>query len=187
MLTTFLTTAAKSQSAKYSFSFGGSYMIPKKELKQSFNFLKGLEVSFTKPISEKSSLGITYYSGYRWGEEPIQTRALEPKINAEGISINYNHNIFSSSRIKPFYEFGIGYERFRLGRNEEQKRINETTKGETLDIGAGVKISLNKKRNKEIYFGVKKEFFIPNSKTSQKYSNMKINAGITFKKFPKNK
>jgi hypothetical protein len=186
-LTTFLTTTAQSQSEKYSFSFGGSYVIPKSELKKSFNFLKGLEVSFAMPITEKSSMGITYYSGYRWEKEPVQSIELEPKINADGLSINYNHNLKIKSVVNPFYEVGIGYERFILGMNENQKRIIESTKGETLDFGGGVKVNISKKKNKELYFGIKEEFFIPNSKTSQKYSNTKINAGINFKKYKKNK
>ena len=162
-------------------------MLPKKELEKSFNFLKGMEISFAKPIDEKSSVGITYYSGYRWGEEPIQTRLLEQKINADGLAVNYNHNILVWKIVKPFYELGIGYEKFRLARNEGQKRITENTRGETLSLGIGTKINLNKKRNKELYFGIKKEFFLPNSKTTQKYSNIKINAGINFKIYPKNK
>jgi hypothetical protein len=185
VLATFLTTVSKAQSEKYSFSLGGSYMIPKSELKKSFNFLKGLEISLARPISEKSSLGITYYSGYRWGTEPAKSIELESKINADGLSVNYNHNIIASSIVKPFCELGIGYEKFRLGRNEGQKRIIENIDGETLNLAAGAKISINKKRNKEIYFSVKKEFFVPNSKTSQKYSNIKINAGITFKRISK--
>jgi len=187
MLTTFLTTISKSQSEKYSLSFGGSYMIPKKEIKKSFNFLKGLEISLSRPISEKSSVGITYYSGYRWGEEPIQSRLLEQKINADGLSINYKHELFNSKILKPFYEIGIGYEKFKFGRNNGSNRVTEITKGETFGIGTGLKVNLGKKKNVSAYLGAVKEFFIPNSKTNQKYSNIKLNAGMTFKINSKNK
>jgi hypothetical protein len=188
-LTTFMTMVSKaqSQSEKYSFSVGGSYMIPKKELKQTFNFLKGLEMSFAIPINTKSSVGLTYYSGYRWGTEPAKSIELESKINADGFSINYNHEIMASKIIKPFYELGIGYEKFRLGRSEGQKRITENIGGGTLNLGAGTSINLNKKKNKELYFGIKKEFFIPNSKTNQKYSNIKITTGMNFKKYSRSK
>lgn len=187
LLTTFIVTTAKSQSEKYSFSLGGSYMLPKKELKEDFNFLKGLEISLSTPVSEKSSLGLIYYSGYRWGEEPISTRLLEKKINADGFAINYSHNMLDSKIVKPFYEFGVGYEKFKFGKNYGSNRVTEITKGETFNMGGGVKVNLGKKKNTAIYLGAKKEFFFPNSKTSQKYSNIKLNAGMTFKINSKNK
>ena len=184
-LTTLFTTTVQSQSEKYSFSLEGSYMIPKGELKKNFNFLKGLEISFAMPINQKSSIGVTYYSGYKWGTESINCIELEPKINADGLSINYNHNLTIKSAVKPFYEFGVGYERFILGMSDNEKRIIEKTKGETLKFGGGIKVNISKKKNKELYLGLKKEFFVPNSKTNQKYSNIKLNAGITFKKYPR--
>jgi hypothetical protein len=187
LITTLLTTKAKSQSEIFSLSFGGSYMFPKKELKESFGFLKGLEVSLSTPVSENSSIGMKYYSGYRWGEEPISTRLLEQKINADGFSINYNHELFDSKIIKPFYEFGLGYEKFKFGKNYGSKRVTEITKGETLNIGAGVKINLGKKKNTAIYLGAKKEFFLSNSKTNNNYSNIKLNAGMALRINSKNK
>jgi hypothetical protein len=167
VLATSLSTLSLAQQEKYSLSIGGSYMIPEKELRKDFNFLKGLEISLEKLINEKSSVGISYYSGYKWGPEP-PTRELEPKINADKLSISYNHKIRTQSKVKPFYKLGIGYERFNLGINEEQKRIIESVNGETLNFGIGTKINLNKKKN-------------------QKYSNLKINVGINFKKHKKDK
>jgi hypothetical protein len=183
---TSLSVLSLAQQEKYSLSIGGSYMIPKRELRKNFNFLKGLEISIEKPINQKSSLSISYYSGYKWGPEP-QTRELEPKINADELSISYNHKIRTQSKVKPFYELGLGYERFGLEINKGQKRIMENTNGETLNFEIGAKINLNKKKNKELYLGIEKELFISNTKTNQRYSNIKINVGINFKKYSRSK
>ena len=183
-LTTSLTTLSFSQQEKYSLFIGGSYMIPKKELIQDFNILKGLEISLEKPITQKSSIGLAYYSGYKWGHE-TQTKGLEPKINADKLSIIYKHKIRTSSKIKPFYKIGIGYEKFKLGKNIEHKRVIQKISGGALDFEIGTKININKRKNKEVYFGIEKELFFPNTKTNIKYSNFKIKVGIILKKLRK--
>jgi hypothetical protein len=184
LLSTSLVASSFSQQEKYSLSFGASYMIPKKELRGDFNSLKGIEVGFEKPINQKSSLKLNYCSGYRWGKQ-IDARELEPKINADELSIFYNHKISTSSKIKPFYGLGIGYERFKLGTNKDETRIIEKTDGETLGFEIGANFKLNKKDNKELYIGIKKEFFIPNKKTEEKYSNIRFTLGINFKRISK--
>jgi hypothetical protein len=184
-LTTILITPSFSQFEKYSLSLGGSFRIPKKELRQDFNILKGIEASFEKPINEKFSIGTTYYSGYKWGKQKFSTRELEPKINAEEFSLFYKHRIGNYCKIKPFYKLGIGYEKFKLEENKNEKRLIEKINGETLNLEIGTQIELNKKNNKELYLSIKKEFFIPNLKTEEKYSNIQLNLELNFKKFSK--
>jgi opacity protein-like surface antigen len=180
-LGTSLTTISLSQTERFSLSLGASYTIPRKDIKEDFDLLKGLEISFEKPINPKSSIGASYYSGYKWGNQ-LQTRDLESKINAYELSVFYNHKLNTSSGIKPFYKIGIGYGQFKLEESKEQKRTIKSTNGETLNFGIGAKIDLNKKKNKGIYFGIENEFFIPNKKTNKKYSNIKINVGIDLKR-----
>lgn len=183
-LATFLTVTSFSQTERYSLSIGGAYMFPKQKLRTDFNMLKGFEIGLEKSINTKSSIGINYYSGYGWGEQK-QSRELEPKINADGFNVFYTHKIKTkiSSKVIPFYSLGIGYEKFKLEKSETGSRLIKRTNGEELNFEIGAKIGINKRKNKELYLSLKKEFFIPNTKTNQNYSNIKFNLGINFKKF----